>query len=459
MAGRANEREMMRGKMAKLQATALAAILMAFSFEAGIAQENAETVEAVPTYSFSGAYLAGRAAEFDNDLESAITYYERAIALDPDNVELQQTLLLTMISSGRLEEALPLAEKLKTVPEAERFSRIVLAVDAFKNEDFAAAERWLDIVIESDLDRLVNGVMTSWALAGQGDHDAALANVDSLKGPEWYEFFLNYHRALLLADAGRQDEAKEAFENLLNEVAPRPLTNDTFGRVTTAYAALLSSNGDTKAALDAVEKVQETGRDSMTIGEVRRGLEEGEAFAPLVQGPADGAAEILLNIATELASSGGDAFVRLYLQYALALRPDSDEALVQLAHVAERQQQGEQAIALYRRVDEDSPWARLADFQIGLNLADLERPEEAVAYLKEVLEKDPTDMRGYLALGGVYFSQEDFQSGAELYDRAVALIEEPEDKHWNIFYQRGIAYERLKEWDKAERNLRNALEL
>ena len=30
---------------------------------------------------------------------------------------------------------------------------------------------------------------------------------------------------------------------------------------------------------------------------------------------------------------------------------------------------------------------------------------------------------------------------------------------WNIFYQRGIAYERLKEWPKAEPNFRKALEL
>ena len=39
-------------------------------------------------------------------------------------------------------------------------------------------------------------------------------------------------------------------------------------------------------------------------------------------------------------------------------------------------------------------------------------------------------------------------------------FEEPEPRaNWNIFYQRGIAYERLKEWPKAEPNFRKALEL
>src|SRR5690606_17064654 len=38
-------------------------------------------------------------------------------------------------------------------------------------------------------------------------------------------------------------------------------------------------------------------------------------------------------------------------------------------------------------------------------------------------------------------------------------IGKPTREHWNIFYQRGIAYERLKEWPKAEPNFRKALEL
>src|SRR5690606_2286822 len=42
---------------------------------------------------------------------------------------------------------------------------------------------------------------------------------------------------------------------------------------------------------------------------------------------------------------------------------------------------------------------------------------------------------------------------------AVARLENPGRTDWNVFYQRGIAYERLKEWDKAEPNFLKALEL
>ena len=73
--------------------------------------------------SFSGAYLAARVAEVDNDLPGAIAYYQRALTFDPDNQSLQQSLMLALISKGDFDEALPYAEKLKAVPEVERFSR------------------------------------------------------------------------------------------------------------------------------------------------------------------------------------------------------------------------------------------------------------------------------------------------------------------------------------------------
>ncbi|TIQ40578.1 MAG: hypothetical protein E5X47_32610, partial [Mesorhizobium sp.] len=103
----------------------------------------------------------------------------------------------------------------------------------------------------------------------------------------------------------------------------------------------------------------------------------GDKIEPLVATPADGASEILLDLATALNRGGGEPFVRLYLQYALALKPDSDAALVQLAAVAEQLKDGEGAIALYRRIPASSPLKELSELQLGLNLADIDRNDEA----------------------------------------------------------------------------------
>src|SRR5690606_17227471 len=131
---------------------------------------------------------------------------ERALSYDPDNRELQQSLLLGLISNGSFDKALPYAEKLKTVPEVERFSRLALAVDAFRKDDYAKVQDWLNIVLESDLDRLINGVMTAWAKVGAENADAGLKHLDSLNGPDWYALFTGYHRALMAAVGGKHEE-------------------------------------------------------------------------------------------------------------------------------------------------------------------------------------------------------------------------------------------------------------
>ncbi len=83
-----------------------------------------ETSEPVEINSFSGAFLAARVAEVDNDLDSAISFYKRALAFDPDNEVLQQSLLITLLSSGRFDEALFREAKDKGQPQmgATRFT-------------------------------------------------------------------------------------------------------------------------------------------------------------------------------------------------------------------------------------------------------------------------------------------------------------------------------------------------
>lgn len=418
-----------------------------------------QTTEPVKITSFSGAYLAARVAEGDNDLDSAITYYKQALAFDPGDTSLQQSLMLSLIAQGRFDESLVYADKLKTVPDVERFSRLALAVGSFHKKDFSKAEYWLKLSLESDLDRLISGIMTGWAKQGAGDSSDALAFVDKLQGPDWFGLFKSYHRALIADASGLPEKADELYAATLADTTAGGAAPETWLRNAQAYASFLARKGDKAKALSVLDQAETFAPGKVEISALRDKITKGEKVEPFIAGPSDGASEILLDLATALNRGGGEPFVRLYLQYALALKPDSDAALVQLAAVAEQLKDGEGAIALYRRIPATSPLKELSDLQLGLNLADLDRQDEAVAHLKALVDAHPDDMRAYLALGGVYASKEDFRSAANLYDKAVEVLKTPTNANWNIFYQRGIAYERLKEWPKAEPNFRKALEL
>ncbi len=415
--------------------------------------------EPVEIGSLSGAFLAARIAEVDDDLNGAIAYYKRALSFDPTNQQLQQSLMLGLISQGRFDEALPYADKLKEVPDVERFSRLALAVDSFKKKDYSKAEYWLKLSLESDLDRLITGLMTAWAKIGGGSAKDALDHLDKLDGPEWYKIFVAYHRALIAEGAGMNAEADKAYKATVDDITAGSAAPETWLRAAEAYAGFLAREGKKDEALKVLDKSDEFSVGRPAVAELRAEIGKGMPIPPLVQGPTEGATEIFLNLGTALNRGGGEAFVRLYLQYALALEPKSDIVLMQLASVAEQQERPEEAIALYGKISKGSSMKRVAELQRGLNLADLKRHDEAITQLKALLEAAPDDMRGYLALGGVYASKEDYRSAADLYDKAVARLPNPTAENWNIFYQRGIANERLKQWPKAEPNFRKALEL
>ncbi|MER9318175.1 tetratricopeptide repeat protein [Mesorhizobium sp. M0659] len=418
-----------------------------------------ESTGPVKITSFSGAYLAARIAEGDNDLDNAIAYYKQALAFNPGDTSLQQSLMLSLIAQGRFEESLVYADKLKAVPDVERFSRLALAVDSFHKKDFTKAQYWLKLSLESDLDRLISGVMSGWAQEGAGDPTGAMASIDKLQGPDWFGVFKSFHRALIADAAGLSDKADALYDATLTDVTAGGAAPETWMRNAQAYASFLARKGNKNKALYVLDKAEAFAPGKLDIQALRDRISKGDKIEPFVASPSEGAAEILLDLAIALNRGGGEPFVRLYLQYALALKPDSDAALVQLAAVAEQLKDGEGAIALYSRIPASSPLKELSDLQLGLNLADLNRHDEAIAHLKAFVEAHPDDMRAYLALGGVYASKEDFRSAATLYDKAVAVLKTPTNANWNIYYQRGIAYERLKEWPKAEPNFLKALEL
>ncbi|MGI9406905.1 MAG: tetratricopeptide repeat protein, partial [Hyphomicrobiaceae bacterium] len=68
-------------------------------------------------------------------------------------------------------------------------------------------------------------------------------------------------------------------------------------------------------------------------------------------------------------------------------------------------------------------------------------------------------LRVLLTLGTVQRGHENFSKAAEVYSRAIALIKRPTKRHWRYYYSRGVSYERMNEWPKAEADLKKALEL
>ncbi len=141
------------------------------------------------------------------------------------------------------------------------------------------------------------------------------------------------------------------------------------------------------------------------------------------------------------------------------LNPTNQLALLSLADLYEAMKKPELAVEVYDKVPANSPLKRGADIQSAIDLDSLDRTDEAKKHLEKLIASHPDNRRRH--------------PGARQYPaRAQAIrrmrrhlrpgdrpIPNPERSNWTVFYFRGICYERAKQWDKAEADLKKALEL
>lgn len=439
----------------------LGAPLASFAEDTKTAAEQEEPFDVSDVGSFSGAFLAARTADVDGDLDTAVKLYRIALDFQPDNIDVKQRLMITQLMNGQFDEGAELAEELKDDQSVERITTIVRAIDAIRDGKYKSAKSILNYKGPNDLDRLMNGLLQAWADAGAGREKQALALIESMEGPEWFSLFKNYNAGAIAIVSKDPDRARSYLNSAVTDRDGGSAAPDTFMRAVVALARLEATAGNRQKALDTISVGENFFNNYSPLKALRESIEKGEKQEQQVANATQGAASVLFSIGGALNREGAEDIVSLYLQSARALDPESDDTLVMLGGLAENRKQPEKAIELYRSVPESSPMRRVSELQLGLSLAAVGKTDEAKEHLKALIEADPKDVRSYLAYGSVLSDTKEYKEMGDIYDRAVedAIGPVPNKSHWTVFFQRGIAYERQKKWEKAEPSFRKALEL
>ena len=88
------------------------------------------------------------------------------------------------------------------------------------------------------------------------------------------------------------------------------------------------------------------------------------------------------------------------------------------------------------------------------------RRHEAAALMAALLEKQPEKSASFLqTAAAIESSRKITQAAIPYYDRAIKLLGKPEKKDWQLYYSRGVAFERTKQWPKAEPDFKTSIEL
>ncbi|MEO1398352.1 MAG: tetratricopeptide repeat protein [Pseudomonadota bacterium] len=441
--------------------TLVAALAIGVSTGNAVAETNsAETFKT--SNSLAGNYLAARVAATDKDTQWAVSFYREAIRLDPDNMDLKLKGFLNFIANGDFQEGVDLGRALQKGESAPEVVSIILAVDHMRSKSWASAQKELDKDWRSTLDRLISGLVSSWAQFGTGDVDGALQTVDSLSGPEWFAPFTQYHGGLLSLANGNQEDGirrlQEAYDNpVTSQAAP-----NTYAGVMMALIQAYLQNGQADRALEIVEQALQRQPENELLLRLKASADGGKPSTlpdVTIGTAARGAAEVFLNIGKALDRENGQQFARIYMQLAHTLAPKSENILLELAGQFDKNGMLVRANDLFSQITEGSPHHRIARLETALNLDELGNLEPARKVLDELVQSGPDDLVTHLSYSAVLARHEKYDAAIGVLSKIVARIDAPKRYHWNLYYRLGIAYERTKQWPLAEAAFKQALEL
>jgi tetratricopeptide (TPR) repeat protein len=401
----------------------------------------------------SGSYLAARHASVERDAASAATFYRSALRSDPKNNELLDRAFISSLADGDIDEAVRLADRILGVDKTNRVARLVIGVRDLKLKKYTSAQSNINQSVRGPITDLVATLLSSWAAYGAGDVKVAVANIDKLAGPEWYPIFKDLHSGMILELAGKEKDAGVRLERAYK-------LEDSMLRVSDDYARWLSRNKDSASAKAIYEAFDKKLPRHPLVQEAKHELEAGKKLPPIADSPQAGAAEALYGIGSTLTRRGGEDLALVYLQLALYLVPNHPLALLSLADLYESVKKPAMAIKIYERVPSSSPLKRNAQIQLAIDLDAADRTDDAIKILKGVTTDDPKDIEAIMALGNIERGRKKFADCSTTYSHGIDILPKETDKNaWVYYYYRGICEERDKQWNKAEADMRKALEL
>ena len=408
-------------------------------------------VAAQDTEGAAGAYLAAQVAASENDFREAARWYDRLIQIGVNDPATLEGAVIAHLSLGDFERAAELSRQLVQQGGRSQTAYIALLTDQAKRGDFAPLIA--DTLAGRSIGRLLDDLVMAWAALGDGRMSDAVAGFDKLATSPGLEAFGLYHKALALASVGDFESA----DNILSGREAGTIALMRRGAI--AHAQILSQLERNPDALALLEQAFGTGADPQ-IDALRARLEAGEPVPyDVVTNPVDGIAEVFFTLSTALRGEAEDGYTLIYARAAAYLRPDHSEATLLAAGLLESLDQYALAGETYAKIAPDDPTYHVAEIGRATTLIAEGKTDAALEVLQALTRSHGQFIEVQAALADALRRQERFTDAIPVYTQAIDLVPEPEQRHWTLFYSRGISNERAGNWPEAEADFRRALEL
>ena len=171
----------------------------------------------------------------------------------------------------------------------------------------------------------------------------------------------------------------------------------------------------------------------------------------------DGLAEVFYNISSWYYQKDLYKFSIFFGKLSLRLRKDFNAMRLLLASSFELIDLENNADEIVSQVNTKNPYY-MKFLKLRVSLSDeIKRKNKIKPLLEELINNHPKNWELKILLADIYRTEKNYDESINLYSQIIENVFD--ENKWSIFYSRGIAYERLNKWEKAEEDLKMAMTL
>ena len=399
---------------------------------------------------FSGTLLLSR-----NEYEDSFRYFKKLNGLESGHINFSIKYLYSMVNSGNFKQAFNYSKRLEKQKLDNFESYLIIGINHLKNSNYELARKYFLKAKNGNerfiLNNYISNSLHNWSSLtnlnqARNEFDKLDARFENLKKIQ--NVFLNCYF----------DSSKT--NTLFSEIALDQKTD--FSRYNYFYASYVASKGQIDKAKNIVKSALKLYPRNLLLNQYKKDLTENKNVLVFdCKNKEHVVAEILYIAANALSSQSMYLQSNFYLNLAKFLNEDFHSYNTLLAENFYKIDSYQNAKKIYKNLSkkgEAFQW--YCSKQLARIFIQQENKKEALKLLKNsynsLLKKEIYETFDYAEF---LKNNEKFEESIPLYTIILDQIEKKHPLYAEAADGRGISFERIGEWDKAEKDLLDSLEV
>ena len=408
----------------------------------------------------SNYFLGIISANQDNNYE-AFNYLKEVQSLKNTHSNFNVQFVRTLVLLEKFDQAINFSKK--TWKEDARFFEIdlMLGLNSFIKEDYINAEKHFRRLIKITredffISTLVSKILLSWTEASKGNEENSFKIINEISEP--YNHLTNIQNSFLMCYFNK-DQTKNSFKKLINS------EDYNFSRYNFFLSNYLLNKNNKSEAIKIIEDSRKKYNSNLLIKQTEFFFlnNEEKKIKKLFdcRNSRDSIAEFFYIIANLYSSEEDYKTSNFFLKISLML---NNKFLPNKALLAENlyyQKQYDEAKKIYSSIKNiGSIYSWYGSKSIAAILVIEKGKEKSTKYLKKQFDfiKDP-NFENYYELANFYKDHEYYEESIKYYSLTLKKLEKNHFLVPKILDRRGTSYERLGDWEKAEKDLKLSLKI